>query len=169
MSDIIEMVIDLSNYKSSGTIYKRVAVRGIARRGDKYLFVRSRLGDYKFPGGGAEEGESFADTLVREMREETGYEVIRGSEREYIVTYEKRKGKKEDILEMTSHYFLCELSEEAGETGLEEYEKELKLEAVWVELDKVEEEMEKILGSGEYAPWMIRELQVVRKIEKLSY
>ena len=43
--------------------------------------------------------------------------------KEYIKVQEKRKGVQEDILEMDSIYFLCNVETENGERNLDEYEK----------------------------------------------
>lgn len=54
-------------------IKKRSAVRGIVHYQNKLLMVCTKEGDYKFPGGGIEEGESEKEALLREITEETGY------------------------------------------------------------------------------------------------
>ena len=54
-------------------IKKRTAVRGVIHYQNKLLMVRTNEGDYKFPGGGMEEGETDKETLLREITEETGY------------------------------------------------------------------------------------------------
>lgn len=48
----MEITIDLKNYNSENSIFKRSAARGIISKGDKYLLIYSKYGDYKFPGGG---------------------------------------------------------------------------------------------------------------------
>ena len=52
----VEMV---KNYTKTDSFFNRTAARGIIRKGDKYLLIRSRYGDCKFPGGGVEEGEEY--------------------------------------------------------------------------------------------------------------
>jgi 8-oxo-dGTP pyrophosphatase MutT (NUDIX family) len=91
------------------SVFKRVASRAIIADGDKYLLIYSKYGDYKFPGGGAEEGESLEDTLIREVLEETGYRIDRDSIKKYGKVLERRKGGYKSILEMESHYFFCNL------------------------------------------------------------
>ena len=54
-------------------IKKRTAIRGVIHYQNKLLMVRTKEGDYKFPGGGMEEGETDKETLLREITEETGY------------------------------------------------------------------------------------------------
>ena len=54
-------------------INQRTAVRGVIHYQNKILMVQTNRGDYKFPGGGMEEGETEKETLLREITEETGY------------------------------------------------------------------------------------------------
>ncbi|QQE73486.1 NUDIX hydrolase [Brevibacillus composti] len=42
---------------------------------NQVLLVYNRRGDWSLPGGGVEQGETLAEAAVREMKEETGYEV----------------------------------------------------------------------------------------------
>ena len=55
------------------TFIRRTAVRGIIYDRDRLLMVQTRLGDYKFPGGGVQENETHEEALKREIAEETGY------------------------------------------------------------------------------------------------
>jgi 8-oxo-dGTP diphosphatase len=60
-----------------------VGVCGIVRAGDgRVLLLRHRLwpddGQWGFPSGFAKRGEQFADTIVREVREETGLTITVG-------------------------------------------------------------------------------------------
>lgn len=54
-------------------------VYGVATRGSELLCIRKNSGPYKgrydLPGGSQELGEGLTETLVREVKEETGYEV----------------------------------------------------------------------------------------------
>lgn len=54
----------------------RVAVRGIVFIDGKLLMIEDNFGEVKLPGGGIDSGEDDYKALVREVKEETGYDVI---------------------------------------------------------------------------------------------
>jgi 8-oxo-dGTP diphosphatase len=66
------------------TQWQRLSAYGIAVRGGSVLLTRvaprvtGLAGHWFLPGGGVEFGEHPAETVVREVREETGYEVTVG-------------------------------------------------------------------------------------------
>ena len=49
------------------------SIRCIVRVGDKYLFCENKSSRHPWPGGRRIAGESFAETAVREVHEETGW------------------------------------------------------------------------------------------------
>jgi ADP-ribose pyrophosphatase YjhB (NUDIX family) len=58
-----------------------VRVTGVVIEGDRILLLNQDTGtgrSWSLPGGKVEEGETLADALVREMREETGLDVAPG-------------------------------------------------------------------------------------------
>lgn len=52
-----------------------VIVRSSSLERDVLLVFRGKQGDWSFPKGHCEPGESFEETAVREIREETGLEI----------------------------------------------------------------------------------------------
>lgn len=93
VDSVKELLLDLHDYPENAPVFRRTAVRGIARRGDRYLVGYSRrYGDCKFPGGGKEKSESNTDTLLREMRGETGCDVLPETVQGYLLLHERRKG-----------------------------------------------------------------------------
>ncbi len=125
MKDLFEM--DRKDYNPNGKVYARPSVRAVIVRGDEVLLMYSqKYGYYKFPGGGIEPGESHKDTLVREVKEESGYIVKPETIEEYgRVLRRKRDDRDPDgIFEQENFYYFCEAEEKPAETNLDDYEAE---------------------------------------------
>ena len=77
--------IDAKDYDPSWPKSYRPSVRGIIFNKDNLisLIYSQKYHFYKLPGGGIEEGESHLDTLIRELKEETGLTVIPDSVQEF--------------------------------------------------------------------------------------
>jgi len=95
----------------AGRTISREAVRGIIVNGETLLMIYSRLnGNYKFPGGGIEAGENYESALIREIREESGANVIAvmgpfGK----VIEYDLPLEPEYDVFRMTSSYYLCKV------------------------------------------------------------
>jgi len=69
-----DRVLDLLG-AGAGYATPKVDVRGVVFQGGKILLVQERSdGLWTLPGGGADVGDSPADAIVREIREESGFE-----------------------------------------------------------------------------------------------
>ncbi|ELZ92610.1 NUDIX domain-containing protein [Haloferax volcanii] len=90
----------------------RSAARGLLVRDGELLAIQYRTDGedwYVAPGGGQQRGESLAETVRREVYEETGYEVAVGSlayVRDFVPSthYEDR----DDDGHQVDHFFWCE-------------------------------------------------------------
>ncbi len=164
----MEILIDLKNYNNESTVFKRTAARGIIKNADRYLLIFSKYGDYKFPGGGSEKGEALEDTLIREVKEETGYQVIKESIYGYSKVLERRKGEYEDIIEMDSHYFICEVYDEIGTRNLDQYEKEYDYQTIWLTLEEAIEKNRKFKDYDK-CPWIIRDTKIMEILLNEKY
>ena len=117
--------IDKKNYKEDGSVGMRPSVRGIIMKDGKIAMMHSLKYDYyKLPGGGIEPGESYEDTLIREVREESGLIVHKESIKEFGYVRRIEKGRFEDIFIQDNYYFLCDVEEQAVSQSLDDYEEE---------------------------------------------
>ena len=151
----------------SGQTLTRRAVRGIVLRDRELLMIYSPVnGDYKFPGGGVNEGESDDEALVREVREECGPEVDEiGEPYGKMLSYREAREENFDIFEMTSRYYRCSIHDRAfGEQQLDGYEKELEFQPVWVDIRDAIREKEPVLESSEPPRWTKRETFVLNHL-----
>lgn len=159
----MEIILDLKNYDKADTVFKRTAARAIIKREKEYLFIHSKYGDYKFPGGGVEKGESLEEAMIREVQEETGFQVKKETISFYGKVLERRKGHPEDIIEMDSHYFFCEVEKDNVDRKLDEYEEEYDYQIIWLPLREAIIK-NKQMANFDVCPWVIRETKVMEKL-----
>ncbi len=115
--------IDTKDYNKNGTAFVRPSVRGIIIKNEKIAMIYSKKYNYyKFAGGGIEPGESHADALIREIKEETGFSVIPQSIKEYGYVHRVQKGINEDMFIQDNYYYFCDIEDEIGEQNLDDYE-----------------------------------------------
>ena len=127
-------VYDYHNYPENGTVGKRPSVRGIIIRDGKIAMVHSLKYDYyKLPGGGINKGESHKETLIREVKEETGLIVKPATIREYGYVIRKEKGSTEDLFIQENFYYFCDTEEKRTVRKLDRYESEERFVLEWVE------------------------------------
>ncbi|TMU88381.1 NUDIX domain-containing protein [Bacillus sp. BHET2] len=147
----------------------RTAVKAVIFQNHKILLMHSNRGDFKFPGGGVEEGETLHAALIREIAEETGYVHCVVNEPLGIVTQRHMDlFNEESLFEMTSHYFRCELTDsEKVPQQLEGYESELEMVPKWVTLDEAINGNESLKDQFDNNRWIERENYVLRELKKL--
>jgi len=118
-------VLDKKNYNPNGSVGRRPSVRGIIIRDGKIAMMHSRKYNYyKLPGGGIEPEETLEDTLIREVREESGLIVKPETIKEFGYVRRIEKGRYEDIFVQDNYYFLCEAEATVMEQELDDYEAE---------------------------------------------
>jgi 8-oxo-dGTP pyrophosphatase MutT (NUDIX family) len=148
----------------TGPTIERTAVRGVLHRGGDLLLLRSRHGDYKFPGGGVEPGETFQSALRREFVEECGLQVVDvGELLGDTVEYVRAVDAEYEVFKMTSYYFTCASQGVLGaQQVLEEYEAELELTPCWVTVEEALNANRAVLaGGGGVMRWLVRETKVL--------
>ena len=146
-----------------GSVLERHAVKGIAIENNTVLMLHSEAnGDFKFPGGGKKEGESDTDTLTREFSEECGLSnVTVRAEFGAVVENNIAKDDGIDVFRMTNYYYICHVAGEFGNQDLDEYEAEIGLKPVWVDIDDAIKANEAVLTNSGCPPWVRRETEVL--------
>jgi 8-oxo-dGTP pyrophosphatase MutT (NUDIX family) len=161
---IIEQ-FDKNNYENCETKYFRRAVRAIIIKDSKIALIKSiKYGEYKFPGGGIEDGESEFDALIRETNEETGLNIIKETIKPYGMCIEKRKSTFNDkeLFHMESYYYTCNVTTDISKTNLDDYEVEYGYHLCFVTIDEAIENNKKALSRFQtQASWIERELKVL--------
>lgn len=126
--------IDLKNYGDDWKLSRRDSARAIIHVGsDKLALVyATKLGYYKFPGGGIHEGEDKIVALAREVQEEVGLVLVAESVREFGLAsrYQKSGLSENTIFVQDNFYYECDV--ERDEQG--------KLKIISQKLDAYEDE-----------------------------
>jgi 8-oxo-dGTP pyrophosphatase MutT (NUDIX family) len=144
------------------TVY-RTAVKGVILRGRNLLMIySSNVGDYKFPGGGVDVGESHAQALRREVQEECGMSLAHvGDEIGAVVEYNFPLEQDYDVFKMTSHYYRCEVKDGFSAQKLNDYEQRLGFKPVWIDIDDAIRANKSLLHSDRRPGWLPREIFVL--------
>lgn len=104
--------LDRKDYSDSDPIRNRHSVRGIIIRNGKIAMAHvTRCGYYKFPGGGSEGAETKIQTLVREVREESGLVVRPETAKPYGLVTRTQKSCRGDRYCQDNFYYICEAEE----------------------------------------------------------
>jgi 8-oxo-dGTP pyrophosphatase MutT (NUDIX family) len=168
-------LIQIIDYSKSNQLLvesKRIAVRAIIFKDHKLMMIQSqKIKEYKFPGGGKLNNESHLDALIRETKEETGLHVIPSTIKPYGFVKEIRKSNIKDnqLFEMESYYYTCEVEDGVFETNLDAYEIEYNYQLKCVEIDQAIHQNESCLNQIESAPWIYRELIVLKDLKETLY
>ena len=105
--------IDLKNYGDDWKRSRRDSARAIIHVGDDKLALvyATKLGYYKFPGGGIHEGEDKIAALAREVQEEVGLVLVPESVREFGVAsrYQKSGLAENTVFVQDNFYYECEV------------------------------------------------------------
>lgn len=129
MKNKIETIHQYGRIYSEEPSRLRVASRGIIIDGNKILLSHEmNTGVYLIPGGGNENSETNEECCIRELREETGYDVK--PLEEFLIINEHFR----EIL-YVSHYFVCEIIGKSAQM-LTESEIEHGVVPEWVEIKK---------------------------------
>jgi 8-oxo-dGTP pyrophosphatase MutT (NUDIX family) len=162
------LIIDMQNYQGEWPVHRRVAAKAIFYIEEKLVMLQSKLGDVKFIGGGIEEGEDQIDGLIREVKEETGYDVIRSSIQEIGIITERIKDKYEDaIWDMKTYLYSCDVNSlERHELKLTENEINHGMKCVFITPAEAIRLNEEALKRQQYTAWLYRDLELLKLLFK---
>jgi len=147
----------------------REAVRAVVIRDGKILMLHTNKGDFKFPGGGVESGETHKQALIREVLEETGYVDTFVGEKFGVFVERRDDISNQGILfEMNSHYYLCQCRGEKVAQQLEAYETELGFTAKWILIEEAIRQNERAQKLTGHNGWIERETYVLHKIMQFT-
>lgn len=161
------LILDEKNYPPELDEIRRVAVRGIILMEGRLLLLEDSFGNVKLPGGGMEPGEDDRATLLREVREETGYEVLPESIRPFGEIEEKRLSAWEPkIFHQFSRLYCCDVARDRGTCSYTETERRLGFHLVrWTPDEAIERSRLLLQREGEQ-PWNRREYHTLLLIRQ---
>ena len=84
--------------------------------------IESSFGEVKLPGGGMDPGEDEYQALVREVKEETGYDVIPESIKPFGEIEEKRLAVYEPMIwHQINRLYFCDVYSAQGSANIRHY------------------------------------------------
>ena len=155
-------IFDSKNYDNTTSVFEKYNPRAIIMRDGKLAMQRSKNGIYKIPGGGREGEESFLDTLVREVSEETGLVVKASSVCELGEITEIRQDIFNETVKYICHslFYFCEVEDEQKELNLTASEKEKGYYVEWASPQEIYDN--NVALSNE--PWIMRDTAFIKMI-----
>ena len=113
-----------------------VHVYGIAIENGEIL-ISPQYDGYDFPGGTVKKGETHIDTLVREVKEETGYLVEPIELLNVYTSFFHHKKKNKDYQSYLIYYLVKIVDGEISNEGFDEDEKEYAKTAKWINIKEL--------------------------------
>ncbi|MDO9087367.1 MAG: NUDIX domain-containing protein [Anaerolineaceae bacterium] len=169
---LLKEIVHKPNLLLDGRTTMREAVRAIILKEKQVLMVFSPVnGDYKFPGGGIQDGEERWAALAREIKEECGTKLIKIlDEFGKMIELDLAEEEEFDLFKMTSYYYLCEVEDSFGEQNLDDYEYEYGFRPEWVSLEHAIAVNRALLEDPppNIQRWVSRELFVLEELEKFE-
>lgn len=163
-----ENLSGISQIPSGAKVIKREAVRGVAVKDENLIFmVHTAKGDYKFPGGGIEDGENHVTALTREFIEETGWSISNIIQPMGLIIEQKRDVYEPDAyFVMKSYYYRCCIIGNRQEQKLDAYEKEMAFKAEYVSILEAYKQNKQLLEVNKTGAnqWVSREIIALKNI-----
>lgn len=112
-------------------------------------------------------GEPHVDALARELLEECGATLI-GIDGELgtIIEYDNTTNTGYDLFKMTSTYYFCRVEDGFINQNLDEYEKDLGFQPVWIDIKDAIKTNKQLLSLNKPPEWLQREIFALEYIQK---
>ena len=158
------IVINDHNLKDSDIDMKVVRVKGLMVNSKGKILLAHNNNTYQFPGGHVDEGETNDECIVREIKEETGIDVVVEEEPFLsIITYDYDyfgRGKK--VLNTIYYYrFLTDEKPNFEKTHYDELELATDFDLFYININDLESFLQKSLSSKAMDPNIGREMLYV--------
>lgn len=161
------LLLDAMDYDSELPEIKRVSVRGIIFVENKLLLIEDKFGEVKLPGGGKEGNETDIETLIREVSEETGYQVLPESIVEFGEIEEKRLSVKESMIwHQFNRLYFCKINKNQGTCNYSDNEKKYGFKQVWYTLEEAIYKNKVMLETEGKRSWNQREIKTLELIQQ---
>lgn len=161
------LVMDEHNYDDNLSEILRVAIRGIIFIDGKLLMIEDSFGEVKLPGGGMEPGEDDYQALIREVKEETGYDVIPESIKPFGEIEEKRLSVNEPMIwHQINRLYFCSVYPEQGQCEYSENEKKYGFHQVLYTIEEALKVNERMLDNEGLQAWNQREYKTLLLIKE---
>lgn len=153
---------DAKDYQDTTELFEKYSVRGIIMQNGRLAMQCSRDGEYKIPGGGLEQGETFIQALIREIHEETGLHVIEGEIYELGEITEVRRDLFQEKKKYICHsmFYYCKVGPKRDALQLTPSEIKKGYELKWVEPEEIYRRNILI----EKDPWIVRDTAFVKML-----
>lgn len=158
------LVMDEKNYTDDMKVLERVGVRAIIKKNGLLAMQQSSAGEYKIPGGGMDAGETITEALVREVREETGLQVIPETIEELGEILEVRRDIFDENTKYIAHslHYSCEVKDEIVETSMTESEKKKGFHLAWADIDTIIATNEALMKEK----WQYRDVEFLKWLKE---
>lgn len=161
------LVMDEHDYEEGLEEICRISVRGIIFLEGKLLMIENSFGEVKLPGGGVEPGEDDYQALTREVKEETGYDVIFKSIKPFGEIEEKRMSVQEPMIwHQINRLYFCDVDPQQGQCEYSENEKKYEFRQVFYTIEEALAKNEKMLAEEGLQAWNQREYKTLLLIRE---
>ena len=161
------LTLDAKNYPPDMAEIYRVAVRGIIFIDGKLLMIENCFGEAKLPGGGIEGTEDETQALLREVKEETGYNVIPETITAFGEIEEKRLSVHEPMIwHHMSRLYFCDVHPERSQCNYTENEKKYGFRQVLYTLEEALAKNRAMMNREGKQPWNQREYHTLLLLQE---